>query len=514
MSRVWLLYGGDGELVALRREAVLREPDACLVCVRRVGEMVLVAGALDGTGVAALIGAAGMDPSALEGLIAALRGVEGVADILVRADGLDAGMLARCFYAGATEVIAAGDVEASGAADNEAVCGKELTDRAGQVDTAGDDGGEADAAPVDAGVGTPSREWEVAAERTGTIDASVDEREVPPWEPVDGADANMDGKETGSYGPQEAASVTGTGEEDALYERFAQSAAHASAEGPAAGRAPLIAVVSGRGGCGKTTITAAMAACAARAGLRCAVLDFDLMLGNMAAVMGIDAPVGIDRLGAPGHGGALAESDVEATAMRIGPGLTLWGPCLEPERADLVAHPAEQMIEMLRGLADVLFVDTPGYWGDAVAMAVAACDRCLVVGGAGAFDVASARRAMKIAVRLGVPATRMTSVFNRLGAPGCGEDRALRFEMGVSLRSRVRIADGGDEVASMLSFGHIDRVVAGAGPFAESVRSATAEILRELGCDVGALSVERPDVERSERPRVRLPWVKKAGERR
>ena len=149
--------------------------------------------------------------------------------------------------------------------------------------------------------------------------------------------------------------------------------------------------------------------------------------------------------------------------MRSRAGPNACGAVLGAGTADLIAGPAEQMIEMLRGLADVLFVDTSGYWGDAVAMAVGACDRCLVVGGSGAPDVASAQRAMKIAMRLGVPATRMTSVFNRLGAPGCGEDRALRFEMGVSLRSRVRIADGGDEVASMLSFGHIDRVVAGSG---------------------------------------------------
>ncbi len=513
MSRVWLLHGCDEELAALRREVALREPDACLVCVRRAGEMVLVAGALDGAGVAALIGTTGMDPSALEGLIAALRGIEGVTDILVRADGLDAGVLARCFYAGATEVIAAGGAEASGAADNEAVCGKELTDRAGQVDSAGDDDGEADAAPATAGVGTPSRGQETAG-RTGSLRIAVDDLETPPWEPIDDGCAAVGEAASAASAPLGSEPAVAEEVPDALRERFARSAAGACDYGAAAGGAPLIAVVSGRGGCGKTTITAAMAACAARAGLRCAVLDFDLMLGNMAAVMGIDAPIGLDRLGAYGSSEPIAEADVETTAMRIGPGLTLWGPCLEPERADLIAGPAEQMIEMLRGLADVLFVDTSGYWGDAVAMAVGACDRCLVVGGSGAPDVASAQRAMKIAMRLGVPATRMTSVFNRLGAPGCGEDRALRFEMGVSLRSRVRIADGGDEVASMLSFGHIDRVVAGSGPFADSVRSATAQILRELGCDVGALSVERPDNERDARPRVRLPWGKKAGERR
>ena len=47
------------------------------------------------------------------------------------------------------------------------------------------------------------------------------------------------------------------------------------------GGAPLVAVISGRGGVGKTTLTAAMAFAAASMGLRAAVLDLDLMFGNM-----------------------------------------------------------------------------------------------------------------------------------------------------------------------------------------------------------------------------------------
>ncbi|MFR2950381.1 MAG: P-loop NTPase [Collinsella intestinalis] len=54
-------------------------------------------------------------------------------------------------------------------------------------------------------------------------------------------------------------------------------------------RAPVIAVVSGQGGAGKTTLVAAMAACAARAGLRAAVMNVDLMFGDLPSVLGVDA---------------------------------------------------------------------------------------------------------------------------------------------------------------------------------------------------------------------------------
>lgn len=194
--------------------------------------------------------------------------------------------------------------------------------------------------------------------------------------------------------------------------------------------------------------------------------------------------------------------------MRIGPGLTLWGPCAVPEHAELVSQLVEQLVHVLRGMADVILVDTSTSWGDAAAMAVSACDRCLVVGSAGAAQVSSAKRAIELAARLGVPRTRMTCVFNRVGARGCGEEQALHFEMGVSLRSRARIAYGGDEVTGMASFGRFDSLMAGSGPFAQSVRELTSRLLRELGCPVDAwlLEEEQRRASTEERPRIRLPW--------
>lgn len=271
-------------------------------------------------------------------------------------------------------------------------------------------------------------------------------------------------------------------------------------------RAPVVTVISGRGGCGKTTLVAAMAACAARGGLRAAVLDLDLMFGNLHTVLGVPTLKGFELVGAHATEEGLAEEDIEGSAMRIGPGLTLWGPCEEAERAELVAASAEQLVEELRGLADVIFIDTSVMWGDAVAMAVEVCDRCVVVGGAGEQAIASTKRVIGLAGRLGVPATRMTCVFNRLGARGSGEEQALQFEMGVSLRSRVRIPDGGDEVAGMASFGHVDSLMAGSSAFAKSVRSFTCEMLRELGCPINGWLLEADAARPEGQRRIRLPW--------
>lgn len=276
-------------------------------------------------------------------------------------------------------------------------------------------------------------------------------------------------------------------------------------------RAPLIAVVSGRGGVGKTTLVASMAACAARAGLRAAVLDLDLMFGDLPTVLGVEAFRGLETVAAHAHGGVLMEEDIEAAAMRIGPGLTLWGPLEAGECAELHGTTVEQLLAVLRGAADVIFADTSVFWGDAVAVAVGACDRCLVVGTGGEPAGAAAKHVVQLAGRLGVPVTRMTSVFNRMGERGAGEEEAMRFEMATSLRSRFRIAAGGEEVAGMSSFGKLDALITEDSAFAKSVRTSTAEILGELGCSFDAHLLDSPTAAEKDGPKLRLPWRRKAG---
>lgn len=58
------------------------------------------------------------------------------------------------------------------------------------------------------------------------------------------------------------------------------------------------------------------------------------------------------------------------------PGRHALGTCRGPEKAELMAPPVELLLDVLRRESDVVFVDTSVFWGDAVAAAVAASDRC------------------------------------------------------------------------------------------------------------------------------------------
>ena len=279
-------------------------------------------------------------------------------------------------------------------------------------------------------------------------------------------------------------------------------------------RAPVICAISGSGGCGKSTIIATMAHAASLLGLRAAVLDLDLMFGNLYDLLGADSPRDMAALLEPSTAGALVEPDVVAASMRVAPGVTLWGPVAAPEQAELMARPVELLLDILRRESDVIFVDTSVFWGDAVAAAVAASDRCLIVGDAAVSSATSASRVIELAGRVGVPRTRMSAVFNRFGARGADEDVAMRFEIACALSSKIRIADGGQDLAALMAFGRADEAVGQTSAFATSVREATREMLVELGCAVGPWSDMVTDrATRTERPRIRLPWSRE-GDRR
>lgn len=506
MPPIWLVSCPPQKTVLVRREIEALDAAARLVRVAARDDLVRAAGQMRDGEVRAALYECGAGAEA-EQVVDRLVRTCGASTVLVLVERLDAGCIARLFAAGATEVIAAGGSAASRDADG--ACAGEGTRGTPHAEPPADDirshagggvSGTAQAPSVDAAVDGGAedpypREGGVATARpqpTGVAPASPEP--APPRaerapEPPEGPEGppRADGCDAGAAG------------------------ADGKCDLPAA---PLVVAISGRGGCGKTTIVAAMAWCAARMGLRAAVIDLDLMFGDLHRLVGIEQPCDLGRLVRDDGSPEIPFETIEETAMRVAPGLTVWGPCALPEHAELLGEPVESLVSVLRREADVIFVDTSVFWGDAVASTVSHCDRCLVVGSSGASSDASTSRAVSLAARIGVPKTRMTSLFARLGAPGCSEERAMRFEMSVGLRSHARISDGGTSVAELLAYGKLADVMGGSGPFVRDVQAFTQGLVRELGCPLEAWDARQrfacaPEGGRS---RIRLPWNRK-GER-
>lgn len=538
MKAIWLACCACGDYGLLQQEVEGRDAGAQVLRVGDLDGLVSMARAFPSRRGAAIIAASLFDTKDVREAVARLTAEGRVSRVVVLIEALDPSDIEGLFRAGATEVIAAHSICGSGhvgegAVDSDWGVSPEpdvFVDREPGAPRATrgprvDDYGKAEAEHVrrppgplacgDVGASVPYGEDLLAVDMGYVHGVSLADGldEVEGLVAGDGPHVDVTAESPVPPLPFEQPAVPawtqhlGAAGETGTLPPTSSAPAPLADTASTSHRAPVICAVSGSGGCGKSTIVATMAHAASLLGLRAAVLDLDLMFGNLYDLLGADAPHDMATLIEPSVAGALAEQDVVAASMRVAPGVTLWGPVAAPERAELMARPVELLLDILRCESDVVLIDTSVFWGDAVAAAVAACDRCLVVGDAAVSSATSAARVIELASRVGVPRTRMSAVFNRFGARGADEDVAMRFEIACALSSKIRIADGGQDLAALMAFGRADEAVGQTSAFATSVREATREMLVELGCAVGPWSDMVADrATRTERPRIRLPW--------
>ena len=243
-------------------------------------------------------------------------------------------------------------------------------------------------------------------------------------------------------------------------------------------KCPAIVLVSGRGGVGKTALTAVMAHAAASWGMSVALCDLDLSCGNLYHAFGLRGPV---DLAATLEAGWPGREEVLALGEDAGPGIRLWGSCARPEMAETVTPHVKDLLSCLAESHDVLLVDTSTTFTDAVAQAAQACDRLvLVVDGLPGSDVAQARLGA-LAVRLGVARTRVVRLANRAGRRGREVPAVNHAEVGLETARSLRVTDGGSEVTACLAEGKVEDLFALDSRFVGSASTALAQMLAELG---------------------------------
>lgn len=447
MRNVWLACCGCEDYPAIQREVEARDGDAQVFRTEDAHMALSVAGSLARSRESVLALVALRDRDASEELVAALMALEGPLQVVAIVHEPDPGYIARLFSAGASEVIVAdGARPRQGRAQRVRMKGNSA-----EPDTSSDDD-DADQDP------------EVSRATSGLAQPSSAEadHEAAPRGPSGGGDMDLDEPDSVSFSPA------------------------GRKPSPHAGRrAPVIAITRGRGGSGATTLAATLAIESARAGLRTALLDLDLMFGNLAAMVGAPDPANLEHLIEPAARGALDEESIVRSSVRVAPCLTIWGPVERPERAELVGGAVDLLLEVLRDEADVVIADTSAHWSDAVAAAVSACDRCLVVASPDAASVDAAVRLSNLIARMGVPRTRITPVLNRCGKRDEGETFAARLEFGLSCGEVARISDGGREVGEMASIGRLGEALDSSGAFRADVGDFCAGLLAELGCVSG-----------------------------
>lgn len=243
-------------------------------------------------------------------------------------------------------------------------------------------------------------------------------------------------------------------------------------------RAPVIVFCSGRGGVGKTSVVAVASACAASWGMRVCSLDLDFSCGNLYSCFGLPGGVDLVRLVGPPEGVAGLRGRLGVSAD---PGVQVLGPCELPETAELVSPLAGELISCLVHEYDLVLVDAPACFTDAVAQAVQLADRLVLVCDGRPGSTSSLARTGGLAVRLGVARTRMVRLENRVSPRARRDGRSPLAGEGLEAVGSQRVLDGGDEVPDLLGSGQAVELAGSPSPFAESVAAFVAQTLSELG---------------------------------
>lgn len=462
------------------------------------------------------------DEARAESVIGELRAESASAEVIAIVDRADPAHVARLFLAGASEVVVAGDSLRSG----KAMSGTCVEDASGKEEPpAGSDRIEFGSGTSRETVGlTAACKAEATHDRASRsravrdLASDLDEPDYPPGETssipslADRGGLPSTGPEGGTEARRDEAAAelaNGVGS----IPRFAEAKARRNRP-MGAGGAPVVVFTHARGGCGSTTLVAALAHIAAKSRLRTAVLDLDLMFGNLSMMLGAKRPGDLSLLVDAARRGCLREQEIVSASSRVEAGLTLWGPVEAPERAELVGPSIELLIDTLRCESDLIVVDTSSHWSDAVACAVAAASRCVVMVGPGPDMVPASMRLVGLMTRIGVPRTGVTCVFNRFDARSGGEDARSRFEFRMGLGPVASIADGGSLVGELAGVGDVAGLLELPGAFQSDVRRYCANLLDELGCPVRAeLAREGRFPPPEGRPRIRFPWRKAEGGR-
>ncbi len=244
-------------------------------------------------------------------------------------------------------------------------------------------------------------------------------------------------------------------------------------------KAPVIVFASGRGGVGKSALSAMVAALAGQWGMRVALCDLDFACGNLPSFFGVgtwrDLTTCVIK-------GALDKDEIASSGVSAAEGVTLWGPCERPELAERAMPYAGGLLTVLRDNADLVVVDTSSTCTDAVAQAMQMADRLVLVHDESPSAISYLARTSALAVRLGVARTRIVRVENGCAPRLVNTPFPPLAEMGLESARAYRVPDGGDELRDLLAAGNASELVELGGESVRGVAAMLASQLSEMGC--------------------------------
>ncbi len=210
---------------------------------------------------------------------------------------------------------------------------------------------------------------------------------------------------------------------------------------PASGRpaegARIIAITSGKGGVGKTLLSANLAAALARRGERVLVIDADLGLANLDVVLNLQPRRTLHDVftGRATLDQAVLDAPGDFQVLLAGSGLIEYSR-LTPEVREQFAR----LLDTVRPRYDRILLDTGAGISDVVLYAISLADDALVIATPEPTSLADAYATVKV---LGLQQGRasMLLVVNQIQRPG--EGRQIATQLQSVIERFVQLPDGG-----------------------------------------------------------------------
>lgn len=155
-----------------------------------------------------------------------------------------------------------------------------------------------------------------------------------------------------------------------------------------------VMVTSGKGGTGKTSLTAGVASCLAALGHRVLCIDLDIGLRNLDIALGLSDRAVMDFTDVIERRCPLLAAVAEHPDIR---GLFLLTAPLTLERLDIEGFCA--LVDDARDYYDYIFMDSPAGLGEGFQLAMAAADRAILVSATDPAALRDAQRAVSELVR-------------------------------------------------------------------------------------------------------------------
>lgn len=233
-------------------------------------------------------------------------------------------------------------------------------------------------------------------------------------------------------------------------------------------QASVIAVVSGSGGCGKSTIAALFALLASRGGLSAIAVDADLQFGDLHYLLGASNPLRIEEaVEEPSRLMRLRDDARKGVALLAAP--------RKLEMSEEVAPHMPGIFAELKRCCDVIVVNTGAFWSDVQAMVLEVADAAVFAMDCRPSSLRATTHAVELCARLGVATTGFMFAVNR------HEKTSLLSAMDVSCALRgahaVELPYGGRDVDELLGSGYAGELLESRNPFAETVEELLMKVL-------------------------------------